>query len=211
MDDGNRRAPISLTAHTPVAQTPGGLFFAQAHGRQLFGDLIHRVFEPQAVKRPRVHAHTDFGGIPLLPSFGIERQGSGIGGCGHVKANHLTNGQVVFQGKFKVALVMRRHSHHGAVAIRHQHIVAHPHFDLRTGQGVRDKQACGHALLFLGGEFGFGGAPGFAGFKERGQSGVGNRGMQSEWVFGRHRAEGHAHEGVGTRGEHVHFAQLTFR
>jgi hypothetical protein len=29
MDDGNRRAPVALSAHTPVTQAPGGFFLTQ--------------------------------------------------------------------------------------------------------------------------------------------------------------------------------------
>ena len=34
MDDGNRRAPVALPAHAPIAQTPGGFFLAQAFGSE---------------------------------------------------------------------------------------------------------------------------------------------------------------------------------
>jgi hypothetical protein len=45
MDDGNRRAPITLTAHTPVAQSPGGFLLAQIFRSQQFGDVVHGGFE----------------------------------------------------------------------------------------------------------------------------------------------------------------------
>ena len=50
MDDGYRRAPITLAAHAPVAQTPSDFFLAQAFGLQQVGHFAHRVFEAQAVK-----------------------------------------------------------------------------------------------------------------------------------------------------------------
>ena len=37
MDDGNRRAPIALTADAPVTQTPGGFLLAQTFGSQVCG------------------------------------------------------------------------------------------------------------------------------------------------------------------------------
>ena len=35
MDDRNRRAPVTLAAHAPVAQAPGGFLLAQALGHQI--------------------------------------------------------------------------------------------------------------------------------------------------------------------------------
>ena len=52
---------------------------------------------------------------------------------------------------------MRRHAHHGAVAMGHQHVVADPDLDLLAGDGVGDEQACGRPS-FLRGELGLGGA-----------------------------------------------------
>ena len=72
MDDGNRRAPITLAAHAPVAQTPGGFLLAQTFGGQQFGHLMNRSFEFQTIECARVHAHAGFGGIPLLPLRGVE-------------------------------------------------------------------------------------------------------------------------------------------
>ena len=38
MDDGNRCAPVALTADAPVTQTPSGFLLAQAFGKQVGGD-----------------------------------------------------------------------------------------------------------------------------------------------------------------------------
>ena len=72
MDDGNRRAPITLATHTPVAQTPRGFLLAQAFGSQQLGHLMNRSFEFQTIECVRVDAHADLGGIPLLPLRVVE-------------------------------------------------------------------------------------------------------------------------------------------
>jgi hypothetical protein len=53
-----------------------------------------------------------------------------------VDMHHIINAEVVFLGKGKVALIVRRHTHHGAIAITHQHVVADPHVTGVTGQRV---------------------------------------------------------------------------
>ncbi|MCY1164210.1 hypothetical protein D9M73_40830 [compost metagenome] len=99
---------------------------------------------------------------------------------------------------------MRRHAHDGAVAVAHQHIVTDPHLDELAGQRMRDKQAGALALFLLRGQLGFGRATGFAVFDKSGDFRVGFCSVQRQWMFRRHRAKGHAHDGVGARGEDIH-------
>ncbi len=47
---------------------------------------------------------------------------------------------------------MRRHSHHRALAIAHQHIVGHPDFELRARQRMDHVQAGRHTALLGSGE-----------------------------------------------------------
>ena len=63
---------------------------------------------------------------------------------------------------------MRWHAHHRAIAVGHEHVVAHPHLDLRARQGMRDKQARGHAFFLLCGQLGLGRSAAFAFFQKRG-------------------------------------------
>ena len=100
--------------------------------------------------------------IPVLPLGGVE----GAGPVGVRHRHHLLNGQLVFAGKGKIALVVRGHAHDGAIAIGHEHIVAHPHIDLLTRQGVGHLQARGHAFFFFERQLGFGGAAFLAFFNE---------------------------------------------
>jgi len=101
---------------------------------------------------------------------------------------------------------VRRHPHHRAVAVAHEHIIAHPQRQLLTGERVLHVQAGGHAALFLRRQFGLGVAAGEAFLDERRQRWVALSGLARQRVLGCHGAKGHAHEGVGAGGEHVQTA-----
>ena len=122
--------------------------------------------------------------------------------------HHLGDGQMVLEGKSKVALIVCGHAHDRAVAVTHEHIVAHPHRHLIACDRVHDMQACGHAHLVFHRQLGLGGAAFFALFQERCQLGVGGCSIQRQGVFGSHRAKSHAHDGVSAGGEHIHAAVL---
>ncbi len=204
VDDGNRRAPVALAAHAPVAQAPGGALLAQAFGGEQFGDFVHRVFVGQAVEIARVDAHRAlFVAIPIGPGVGAERLA--------LYRDDLLNGQAVLFSEGKVAFIMRGHAHHRAVAVAHQHIVADPHRHLRAGQRVGDEQPGGHALFFFQRQFGFGGAALLAALDEDGEFGIARRGVRGQRVLGRYGAEGHAHDGVRPGGEHIQAAVLNQR
>ena len=78
------------------------------------------------------------------------------------RGDHLPNRQAIFQSKRKIPLVMRRHAHHRAIAVAHQHIVAHPQRHRLTGQRMCHYQARIHTGFFFHRQLGFGGAAGFA-------------------------------------------------
>ncbi len=197
MDDGDRRAPVALAAHTPVAQTPSGLLFAQALDRQGVRHSVDRVFHRQAAETVGVDGHALLlVGVPVVPLLVIEMLA--------IHVYHLDDGQGVFEGKRKVAFVMGGHAHHCTIAITHQHVVADPHGHLMPVERMGNEQARGHALLLLGGEFSFGRAAGLAFFDEGCQRGVAQCRMLRQGVLRRHGAKGHAHDRVGTGGEHIH-------
>mmetsp|Transcript_14221 Transcript_14221/g.38965 ORF Transcript_14221/g.38965 Transcript_14221/m.38965 type:complete len:879 (+) Transcript_14221:447-3083(+) len=203
VDDRDGRAPVALAADAPVAQAPGGLLLAQALGRQQFGDLVDRGLVAQAVEHAGVDAHAArLVAVPLGP--GVRREALALDG------HHLLDLDAVLLRKREVALVVRRHAHHGAVAIAHQHIVADPHRHLGAGDGVRDEQARGHALLVLRGELGLGRAAGLAFLNEGGHLGLALRGDRGQRMLRRHRAEGHAHDGVGAGREHPQLVAAAF-
>ena len=201
MDDGNRRAPITLTANAPVAQTPSGFLLAQTFGSQVSGHGFQSVFEIQAVVFARVDQHAvDLVAKAIVP-LGVA-EGHAFGG------HHLLNGQLVLQRKRKVTLVVRWHAHHGAIAVAHEHIVAHPHFHRFACERMRHRQARAHAFFFFDRHLGFGGAALLAGLNEGRQSRLREGSMRSQWMLRRHGTKGHAHDGVGSRGEHIHLAVL---
>ena len=121
-------------------------------------------------------------------------------------ADNLADRDAVFFGEGKVALVVRRHAHHRAVAVAHQHIVAHPDFDLSAGKRVADENAGRQALLFHGRHVGFHHRAMFAFVDEGGQRGVVLRRACGQRMLGGNGAKSHAHEGVGTGGEHPQLA-----
>ena len=84
MNDRDRRAPVALTAHTPVTQTPGGFLLAQAFGGQVSSHGVQTGFEGQAVVLARLDRNARaFFGVPVLPLLVVEEaQGRGGGRVG---------------------------------------------------------------------------------------------------------------------------------
>ena len=204
VDDGDGCAPVALAADAPVAQAPSGFFLAQAFFGQQLGYFVYGLLVVQAVERAGVCAHGFLlVAIPLLPGVGGE--------VFALHGNDLPDGQAVFLRKGKVALVVAGHAHHGAVAIAHQHVVAHPHGHDRAGERVRDRQARVHAFFFFQGQLGLGGAALLALRDEGGQRRVGLRGVGGQRVLRGDGAEAHAHDGVRPGGEDVHAAILNQR
>ena len=103
---------------------------------------------------------------------------------------------------------MRRHTHDRAIAITHQHIVTDPQSHLLAGQRMCHLQARVHTDLVLQRQLGFRRATRFAFLDECSQCRIANGSMQRQRMLGRDRAKRHAHDGVGTRGEHIHAAVL---
>ena len=204
MDDGNGRTPVALAAHPPVAQTPGGFLLTQAFGGQSLGHSVHRFFVRHTTENIGIDSHTTLlVAVPVLPLAVVVGQA--------IDVHDVVDREIVFFGKCKVALVVRGHAHHGAIAIAHQHVVAHPNIDWAAGQWVGHLQARGHAQLFLDGQLGFRGATGFAFFNERCQTQIRLGRMHCQRMFGCNGAKSHAHDGVRPGGEHVHAAVIDER
>ncbi|CAM5197713.1 hypothetical protein CDEF62S_03111 [Castellaniella defragrans] len=201
VDDGNGGAPVALAGNAPVAQAPGGAQLAQAHGLEIARNGLDGLRRGQAVILARIHRMADLlVAVPFLP---------GVGGIGvPFGGDHLADGQFVFAGEGKVAFVVRRHAHDGAVAIAHEHVVADPHGHGFAGERVGDGQPCGQAFFFARREFGFGRAALAARFDEGRQCRVVPGGVRRQRVFGSHGAEGDPHDGVGARREDVHQTAL---
>ena len=69
VDDGNRRAPITLTTDTPVANAELDLLFSQALCLQSFSDLLNTLRDSQTVKLPGIYkcCFIALVAIPVLP------------------------------------------------------------------------------------------------------------------------------------------------
>ncbi len=139
-------------------------------------------------------------GVPVGPGAGAEGAALDV--------DHLLDLDAVLVGELEVTLVVRRHAHHRAVAVAHQHVVAHPQRHGRAGQRVRHRQPGGQAFLVAQRQLGLGGAAGAALVDEGGQRRIALRGLRGQRVLRRHGAEGHAHDGVGAGGEDIHAPAL---
>ena len=64
------------------------------------------------------------------------------------RRDDLHDRQAVLLGKFPIARIVTRDSHHGARAVTHQYKVGDPQRHLFTGQWMDGRNAQRHALLF---------------------------------------------------------------
>jgi len=122
--------------------------------------------------------------------------------------NNLLDRQLILFGKNKIPLVMRRHTHHGTIAVRNEHVVADPNFNLLARQRVRDEESRRNTFFFFRGKLGLSRTSGLQSFNPQSQRAITLTRACRERMFRRNRDEGDAHNGVGTRGEHVHLAVL---
>ena len=115
--------------------------------------------------------------------------------------NYLPDRQTIFFRKRKIALVVPRHTHHRAIAVSHQHVIADPDFDLFIGEGMRDEQSCRHTLLFHRGQIGFHHGAVLRFVNERSDFRIARGGDQCQRMLRRDSAERDTHDGVGARGK----------
>ena len=99
-------------------------------------------------------------------------------------------------------------THHGTIAITHQHIVTNPDFNLLTSQRMRNEQTGWQTFFFFGRHFCFCRTARFAFFDERSQLRIIFSGDGSDRMLRCHGTESHTHNRVWTRGEDEHFAVL---
>ena len=124
LHQGDRLAPVALTAEHPVTELKVGLGMADA---MLRDPLLH-------------------GGDSLLDGKAVEEVGvdhdAGIvlqseGALGHIATlDHLHDGQTEGGGEVPVALIVAGHTHDDAGAVAHQHIVGNENGNVLTGDGM---------------------------------------------------------------------------
>ena len=146
MNHRNRAAPVALPRNPPIAQPPGGALLAQARALQIRRDGIDGGLKLQAVVHARIDAASMLG-IPGRPCV------QGIFAARHV--DDRLDRQMIFFGEFEIPLIVRRHAHDRAVAVAHEHIVAHPHRHRLAADGMAHRQAGRHALFLLRRKFRF--------------------------------------------------------
>ncbi len=142
MDDGDRRAPVALTAEEPVAQPER-----------------HRRLAPVLVGQPRSHLRDRVGRAFTVEGSGVDHGALARVGVGHgvaiegldaVGLDHHSDRQAVLAREREVALVVTGHGHDRARSILHQnvgrHIARHP----LAVHRVHRVNAERHALLGVG-------------------------------------------------------------
>ena len=143
VDHWERFAPIALPTEQPIAQaivnaqTTDALRFKPRNGSALGVGGRHAVHRKstrgvRAIDRPPFAA------------------GGHLAGPGNARdVDNLQHRKRKFLGKFKVALVVRRHRHDRASSVAHEHIVRGPDRNARAGGWIDGKQASGDAGLLL--------------------------------------------------------------
>ena len=155
MDDRNWAAPVALAGNTPVAQAVLGFRFACVLALQFGGDGVEGRLKIHAVQVAAVDQYAIFFvAVPFLPLVCVE--------CVVADGNDLFFQQVVFGGELEIAFVVRRNSHHRAVAVAPQYIVGNPHFQLVAVERVDDVAAGRHTFFLHRRHIGFGNRAGFA-------------------------------------------------
>ena len=197
MNDRDRRAPVTLSRNAPIAKPVGHALFAEPLRREIRGDRVDGLLIAHAVVLARVdQVAADLVFVPGLVRVGRE--------CFAVDRDHLLDRQPVFFRELEIALVVGGHAHHRAVAVAHQHVIADPYLELFTGEWVHDEEAGRQAFLFHGREVRLDDRSALALLDEGGELRIGSCGVRGQRMLGGHRAEGHAHNGIGAGGEDVH-------
>ena len=137
--------PVALTTNTPVAQAIVSGYRPLAFGLECTSNSIEGGVKVQAVIVNGINQHA-------LISKGrlIDIASTAVTG-----RHNLFNGQLVFFGKFMIALVMAGYRHHRARSVVHKHIVANPNWHRLTGQWMYCANARIHTHFFHCRHFGF--------------------------------------------------------
>ncbi len=150
VDDGNRSAPVTLTADEPVAQAEVYAALAEAFLLSLIHNSTHSGMHFHTGKFAGVNQHAflflvSAGHFLQLQLFAHRANG-----------NDLVN--AIFISKHPVTLVARRNAHNSACTIIIQNVVGNPDFHLAAGEGVNAIYAGEDAFLFrfAGGTLDFG-------------------------------------------------------
>ncbi len=167
MHNGDRTAPIALTAQAPIAQTVIGDAFAPARSFGKFDCLIDRLLARRHVQTCEMVDPLHF--VGFRRHEGLCRYGCRVA-FGKECINHR---QIILPAEIQIALIMRRASKNGACAVIHQNEVRDPDGQLPIGvERVFDLQPCVKAALVGLLQINFRGAQ-LATFRiERGQFGI---------------------------------------
>ena len=192
VDDRDRRAPVTLAADAPVAQTIDGGALAPAVALGTVDHLALGVLDVHPVEEVRVHQRAG-AGVRLRP---VER-GRVLCPVGDDAADR----QAVFGRELEVAAVVRGDAEHRAGPVFHEHEIGDVDRQLTRAERVDGAHPGVEAELFLGLQLGRGGAALLAPRDELGGGGVFRRQRLRDRVVGGDRDERRAEDRVGAGGE----------
>jgi hypothetical protein len=139
VDHGDGRAPVALTAYTPVFEAEGDGGFSKPAACGSLLKLLLGLGAGEAVVLAGVDEQAVFGDEGEL-RFVVAWDG----------LNHLPDLDAVFCGEFVVALVVGGHAHDGAGAVVQEHVIGDPDGHLLAAIWVDGEAAGGNAVLFNG-------------------------------------------------------------
>ncbi len=131
-------APVALAAHSPILEAEGDGSLAEGVDRGDLLKLLLRLITGQAI---------ELAGVDEATLFGNEGKGWLLGGRIERRDN-AADRDGILRGEFKVALIVRGHTHDGAGAVVHEDVVGHPDGHLFAVVRIDGKAAGGHTMLF---------------------------------------------------------------
>ncbi|EJX03854.1 hypothetical protein EVA_08040 [gut metagenome] len=203
VDHRDRRTPVALTGHTPVAKTEFDFFLSQTATLQFGSDGVNRFMNIEAVKLSGIDQMRvkGFIAVPVLP---------GVVGIGFSFNSHdLLDGKTELFGKGKIAFVMSGHSHDSAFAVTHQDVIGNPDFNVSARNRVLDVKAGGLPLLFHRGNVRFGNGTLGTFFDKGLEIRTVFRQIRGQRMFGGDGHKRNPHQGIGAGGVDPEFFGFT--
>ena len=140
INDGNRSAPITLTANQPVAQAVVNAAFTKAFSLSLVHNGSHSSMHFHAGEFAGVNQHAFLFLVGAGHFFQLQLFANRANGNNFIDA--------IFISKHPVTLVTSGHAHYSASTIIIQYIVGYPNFYLAAGVGVYAVHASVNTLFF---------------------------------------------------------------
>ena len=130
-----RLTPITLTREKPVAEFKLDFLGAFFVFNQPVNNLLFGIFRFEAIEKTGVDGSARISiALPILIAIGL---------------HDLDDWKVEFFRKFKVPLIMCRHSHDSATAVAHHDVISDPDWDFFAVYRINRKSSGGDTSLFF--------------------------------------------------------------